>query len=317
MYLELTLPISVGRWTNRIGFNIIKKVELYIGSQLIDRMYGLWMYIWTELTHTIDKKNLLDTMVGTTANNGVNNGLTANTPRTLTIPLLFSFCRHHGAALPLLALYNQDNPITLKFQFNTLNNCLQLPANNIGSFTNVKLWVDYIYLEKSEKTMIIQNPLDYLIESVQQLERSVVPGGVRTIPLPFNLPSKELMWVVSNNINDKFTNFTSNLTTSMVSKVQFKFNSNDVFSSGFKTNDYFNLIVPFQYHNGSPPNLGINCYSFSLYPEKLEPSGIINFKNLTSSMNIEVLGTGTLNLYSFSYNILKFENGDATLVYKN
>ena len=103
----------------------------------------------------------------------------------------------------------------------------------------------------------------------------------------------------------------------MVSKVQFKFNSNDVFSSWFKTNDYFNLIVPFQYHNGSPPNLGINCYSFSLYPEKLEPSGIINFKNLTSSMNIEVLGTGTLNLYSFSYNILKFENGDATLVYKN
>ena len=40
LYLELTLPydpLLVGSyWNNRIGFNIINKVELYIGKKLID-----------------------------------------------------------------------------------------------------------------------------------------------------------------------------------------------------------------------------------------------------------------------------------------
>ena len=38
---------------------LIKKVEIYFGKLLVDRQYGLWMHIWSELTHTTDKKNYL------------------------------------------------------------------------------------------------------------------------------------------------------------------------------------------------------------------------------------------------------------------
>ena len=63
LYLQLTLPsdpaLVDSYWTNRIGFNIIKKVEFYIGKKLIDRMYGIWMHIWTELTHITDMKQII------------------------------------------------------------------------------------------------------------------------------------------------------------------------------------------------------------------------------------------------------------------
>jgi hypothetical protein len=37
------------RWLNYIGHRLIKQVELEIGGQRIDRQYGDWMQIWTQL----------------------------------------------------------------------------------------------------------------------------------------------------------------------------------------------------------------------------------------------------------------------------
>ena len=128
LYLELNLPydaaLNTSYWTNRIGFNIISSVEFNIGNNLIDRMYGVWMHIWTELTHTIDMKQIINNMVGTTGINGNTNGLSCATSHKLIIPLFFSFCRNPGLAIPLNAIRgNQD--LTLKFFFNTKANCIQ------------------------------------------------------------------------------------------------------------------------------------------------------------------------------------------------
>ena len=95
MYLQLDLPydssLDSSYWVNRVGFKLIKKIELYIGNYVIDKQYGLWMYIWSELTHTKDKKSILDKLVGPTDLNGTSNGYSVNNKRTLNIPLMFFF----------------------------------------------------------------------------------------------------------------------------------------------------------------------------------------------------------------------------------
>ena len=320
MFLEVTLPHDIyltdSYWTNRVGFNLMKKVELYIGKNLIDRIYGLWCHIWIELTHKFDKKNIIDRLVGSMGTNGNTNGLNCSQPHTLTIPLLFSFCRHRELSIPLVAI-RDNNDITLKIYFEKKEKCIQTGALPSGNISNVKLWVDYIYLEKLEKLNIIQRPIEYLIEVTQHLERNLISRGIKSIGLPFTLPCKELTWVVRNikPIGDKFTDFTFN-NTSMVNNVQFKFNSKNVFSSGPRKNEYFNYIVPYQHHSGSP-DLGINAYSFSLYPEDLSPSGIIKFSHVkTPFINIGTNGNGIFHIFAHSYNIMRIENGKVSIIYK-
>ncbi len=319
MYLEVTLPydesLTDSYWTNRIGYNLINRVELYIGRKLIDRLYGIGMYMYSEFTHTTDMKGLLDKMVGTKYKDGYTNGLPCNRPHKLLIPLPFFFSRHTGLSIPLNAIRNNQD-ITLKFYFEKKINCIQTGLAPINDISHISIWADYIYLELEENRLFVQKPLEYLIEVTQHLSRSLITRGIKAIPLPFSLPCKQLYWAVYNinRTGDKFTDFT-NGNNSMVKTVQFKFNTKKVFSTGARTNDYFNYVQPYQ-HNGILPDLGINCYSFSIYPNNLEPSGIINFKHLdTAVMNINTDGNGFINIFAFSYNILKIRRGDIELAY--
>jgi hypothetical protein len=320
LYLELTLPYDPllvnSYWTNRIGFNIINKVEFYIGKKLIDRMYGVWMHIWTELTHTTDMKSILNNMIGTKANDGETNGLSCTTSHKLIIPLLFSFCRNTGLSLPLNAIRNNQD-ITLKFFFETKVNCIQTGNAPSDDISLVSIWADYVFLETEQNRLYLQKPLEYLIEVNQHLERNLITGGTKSIRLPFTLPCKELFWCVRklDTIKDKFTNFTNDNNISMVNNMQLQFNTKDVFSSKALNNTYFNYIQAYNYHKGCP-DLGVNCYSFSIYPEIYSPSGFINFKHLsTAVMNITTVPNGFIHIFAFCYNILQIENGEIKLVY--
>lgn len=320
LYLDVTLPHDINLtdsfWTNRVGFNLINRVELYIGQKLIDRLYGIWMHIWTELTHKTDMKQIINKLVGTTHNDGYSYGLPCNVPHKLHIPILFSFCRHSGLSLPLNAIRNNQD-ITLKFYFEKKEKCIQTGIVPDGDISHVSVWADYIFLETEENRLFVQKPLEYLIEVTQHLERNLITSGVKGIHLPFTLPCKELTWVVYdiNRSGDKFTDFTHGV-NSMVRNVQFKFNTKEVFSTGAKPSVYFNYIQPYQYHKGCP-DLGIHSYSFGLYPEEHPSSGFIHFKHLNSAvMNIQTYANGMLHLFAFSYNILKINHGDIELVYR-
>jgi hypothetical protein len=70
-YLEVVLPYkgtdgSVFNWNNdqyRLGYNLIKYAELDIGGQLIDRLYGEWLFLWDSLTSTNNQWGSLRRMV--------------------------------------------------------------------------------------------------------------------------------------------------------------------------------------------------------------------------------------------------------------
>ena len=149
-------------------FKWVDHVELEIGGQLIDRHYGDWMNIWTELTHSDSKRTQLVAL--------------SQSGKTF-IPLQFSFCRNPGLAIPLIAL--QYHEVKLNFRF----------SGNLPSSSTVCLWCDYIYLDTDERRRFAQTSHEYLIEQVQaNRSNNMADGCVNKVPLTFNHPVKELVW---------------------------------------------------------------------------------------------------------------------------
>ena len=132
MYLQIDLPdiYSTGgynfQWIERLGEYIIRDVSITISGQLIDKQYGEWLHIWSELTLTEEKRTGYYRMIGNTidmydpanapGNNGIYPDTNAISPistprlipsikgRRLAIPLRFWFNNAPSTAFPLIAL---------------------------------------------------------------------------------------------------------------------------------------------------------------------------------------------------------------------
>jgi len=318
-YLEATLPAkgnSTDKWTNRVGFRLLKQVELRVGGQMIDRQYSTWMHVWSELSNTTDQKDLLEKIVGPKGVDGVANTDTSTSTTLLHVPLQFSFCRNPGLALPLIAL--QYHEVEIHIEFETLANCIEVDNSTItGSLTNVSLWCDYMFLDTEERKDFAQNPHEYLIETVQTQDSSVV-AGTNSIRLNFNHPTKELVWVVRKSApdDDNFTDFTtSSNAASNVTEAQLKLNGQDRMAK--RVNQYYNYVQPLQHHTGKP-DLGINCYSFALKPEEHQPSGTCNFSRIdNANLVLESASAGAATIMAHSYNVLRVASGMGGLAYSN
>ena len=100
-------------------------------------------------------------------------------------------------------------------------------------------------------------------------------------------------------------------------------NGNDRFST--RNGSYFNLIQPFQHHENTPANAGINVYSFALKPEEHQPSGTLNMSridtavlNLTMNPKVSYSTAGyNLYVYAVNYNVLRILSGMGGLAYSN
>ena len=232
-YIQLVLPavqldasnnpqLSRFRWLNYIGHRVVKTVELEIGGQRIDRQYGDWMQIWTQLTQDIGTVKALDEMIGNThdlvlmkdrkgyaldvscAGAELTNSCAprAGTPaRTLYIPLQFWFCRNPGLAIPLIAL--QYHEVRINVEFEQWINCCYYevasgyssPQTAIQSLTAASLYIDYIYLDTEERRRFAQQTHEYLIEQLQFTGAESITSSSNKIQLNFNHPVKELIWV--------------------------------------------------------------------------------------------------------------------------
>jgi hypothetical protein len=227
-YVQVVLP-EVGtlttdqqfRWLHYIGHRLIKQVEVEVGGQRIDRQYGDWMQIWTQLSQEAGTIRALDSMIGQTTDLtlvksalGVSLdaacssaetsqgcvGRSGTPAKTLYIPLQFWFCRNPGVAIPLIAL--QYHEVRINVDFETAENCYfrsgtTLPA--VGSLAAASLYVDYVYLDTEERRRFAQQSHEYLIEQVQHTGAESITSSSNKIQLNFNHPVKELFWVVQRD----------------------------------------------------------------------------------------------------------------------
>lgn len=104
-------------WVRRIGYAIIKTVEIEIGGELIDRQYGDWLNIWHELTIP-DRMNLNKVIGDVSELTDLTNGKKSY---KLMVPLQFWFNRIAGLALPIVSL--QYNHIKINLELSELSKC--------------------------------------------------------------------------------------------------------------------------------------------------------------------------------------------------
>ena len=192
-----------------------------------------------------------------------------------------------------------------------------------------RIFCDYVYLDTAERKYFAQSQHNYLIEQVQYNGINDYEFGTETvkIPLEFNHPCKEIIWVnqlkISKLLNQS-NNFTDNVAFSTVSQ------NNSIVDSvillngqeRFRTRnaDYFRLLVPYQRHTRTPDKM-IYVYCFALNPEQNQPSGSCNFSRLDNSelvINLKkTLLSSHIKVYATNYNILRVINGMGGLAYSN
>jgi hypothetical protein len=123
------------QWIKNIGYNLIDHVDLVMNGQVIQRLRGEWLKMYSYMTHNADKRAIVDEMTGNVpelydpANaydrqNQYPNAIAPVTApsalpqttvpepsiraRQLMIPLHFWFCENPGLALPLVSLQNSE-----------------------------------------------------------------------------------------------------------------------------------------------------------------------------------------------------------------
>ncbi len=264
----------------KVGHQIIDKVELEIGGQLIDRQYGDWMHIWNELTLPEGKKTGFREMI--------------NHSGKLYIPLEFWFCRNVGLALPLIALQYHEVKVNIDF-------------GSDGNISGASLYADYIFLDTDERRRFAQLSHEYLIEQVQFTGDETIGNTQKAIKMSFNHPVKELIWRVKKTNNNY----------EIVTDAKLMLNGNDRFSQ--RDGQYFTHVQPYQHHTNIPASVhGIHVYSFALKPEEHQPSGTLNMSRIdTASLSLKCETGGTVKVYAVNYNVLRILSGMGGLAYSN
>ena len=325
MYLEAVLPavgvIAGGVWTYGVGNALVKQAEIEIGGQLIDRQYGDWMNIWTELTVPAGKRDGYDNMVGNALTNNNTHQIggigQAATPR-LYVPFQFWFNRNPGLALPLIAL--QYHEVKLNLELRPLTDLVQIfdgttTATATGSLTSCKLYVDYVYLDTDERRRFAQVSHEYLIEQVQFTGSQTIDAtsSTKNITLNFNHPVKELIWAHTTAVHASacvdtagqgswfnYSGVNNNATAvDSFTTALLQLNGHDRFS--VRPSSYFRKVQNYEHHSRVPRvGLDINgtktdttqtsfcqfiySYSFALSPEEHQPSGTCNFSRIDNAV---------------------------------
>ena len=336
---EIVLPVLPKGyyWTNGIGNVLIKQVDLEIGGQLIDRHYSEWLDIWHDLTLTEGLIGAYNSMVG---NYNTKSGQEENAliPFRLYVPMCFWFNRDYSLAFPLIALQYHD--IVLKIQLRDFNSCY---INNTSttllsgySISQLNVWVDYIHLDMEERRKYAQNSHEILIEQLQFAGDEFISKNSTSISkkLVFNHPVKELYWTHSiidllqsniktgNQILNYYLPIVLDKSIDTFSAGVLQLNGIDRFEK--RSANYFRLVQNFQYHTRYSFKM-IYTYSFSLTPDKNQPSGSCNMSKFTN-INLFLEYDNTVNhsnndmilkVYCVNYNILRISNGMGGLAFSN
>jgi hypothetical protein len=336
-------------WANAIGHVLLEYIELYIGGQLIDRHYGEWFEIWTELSQTSEKRLGYYEMIGKkdplayTVDSFVDD-------MELYVPFNFWFCRNIGLALPVMCLIHHDIEFIIKIRdFDGCWVCNKADAPNPKAKIDACILADYIYLSIEERNKFYNDSHIYLIEQLQVNENNFSESntGRLNIDLNFNHPVKELIWFVQRmdvkgkpdgtwpsdcsypKGNDHF-----NFTTAQIprlAKTKETFSSARIQLSGIDRTihfpaSYYRLWQNYYYHTRIPTANYLYTYSFGLSPEDHQPSGECNMSMVDNArLCIKLLNKHdtkerysiVAKVYATNYQILLITAGMGAVLFSN
>lgn len=215
-------------------------------------------------------------------------------------PLHFFNCDNYTTPIPLVALQYHKVEIRMK------------QGPNINS-TPVRFYANYIMLDTDERKFFTEQNHEYLITQVQRTEADATGCDLTYL----NHPVKALLWGQSTS------------TTFVTNDVQLRLNGTDVFDR-VMPRVYFNWVTMYNHSEYAPYNSDITAdtslymYPFSLYPNRHQPTGTVNFSRLdngkitwTASGGTSGSTLGPSYVYAVNYNILRIKDGLGGLAFSN
>lgn len=305
MYLKVTMPPELTAGTpvlSSAGTLMIKYVELYIGSQLVERLWGEFIEMMMDLTVPKTKQGALANLTG--------KGRTLSLANYM-IPIRFS-CIEKG--LPICAI---DEDITVKVVW--------YPASIFSGVSgavkfDAVLNIEYTYLNHTEVEYIKKTPQLFIFEQCQRVQ-FFAPAGRNLVTCPLQLVNAvSEMFIVIQNSSAQGYDYSTNGTTDQLSSLTLFFNTTERIQPQIGNPMFLRNIQALEFHTRIPDRL-FYMYSFSLDPENPAPSGHVNFSRIPQQSLVINMNTSADNrnitVYALSYNFLGFNEGKVTSMFSN
>jgi hypothetical protein len=305
LYLKVPMPVQAGtRVFSSAGTLMIKYIELYIGSQLVERLWGEFIEMKMDLEIPQTKQNALAILTG--------KGTTLSLA-TYTLPIPFS-CFKKG--LPICAI---EDDVTIRVLF--------YPSTIFSTITTTTqiypiLNVEYTYLSQAEVDYIKMAPQVFIFEQVQREEFLVTVGtNAVTCPLQFSNPVKEIFLVIQNSSAQgyDYSNVPGGGTDQLLN-ASLVFGTTERIPANVGTPIFLRNIQALEFHTRIPDGL-FYMYSFSLDPEGEEPTGHVNLSRISNQNLILNMSPSTDNrnivVYAVNYNFLTVDKGHAPVMFNN
>lgn len=320
-----TYPYVAG-WINGIGQSIIHTCDLIIGDERIDRLYGTWLDIWTELTVPTDRRDAVHTLIG---KHDFYNCTKNSTAMSLKVQLPFWFTQQSALALPLIAIQEQN--VAIEIQFRPFSECWISSTGDapqpVTQFTECYLEVDYIYLEEEERKRIIYRRNDYVIEQLQMRDYQLNPqSNLNYIGIDFRYIVKEIIWIYQQRnraIENDWQNYTATdpVTGSDVDPlIEAKLLINGSDRMSIQDPVHYRLVQPLKCHSRVADRYIYN-YSYTLHadPDTTQPHGGTNYScvaDTTLWTKTQAFLTDAMCIvYARSTNMMRIENGFIHILY--
>jgi len=244
--------------------------------------------------------------------------------REIQVPLHFWFTRNPSLALPLLKLANNEIKLVVETNLNAIESLYTVWSDKLNTYVSSKLYnrmntsnkisiynfikndpvsspfdvnnklhLTYVFLDTIERSRILMNnnTINYVIDTVKL---AMGDGGYGKYNITnANNHVKEYIWTIRRsdiitNFNN-YTNYTAshiyNESMGILKKAKIKW-INQTDRVDYDAN-YYNQIQPY-YNHTNIPRTGIYCYSFALFPEKINTSGSYNNSKITTSLQLEL-----------------------------
>jgi hypothetical protein len=299
--------------------NVIDKIEFMIGGQVIDTQDVVYS---TQIEPVTGAQNFSQRLlIGNAGTHVSSNNIISG-----FYPLKFFFNKDWSVSLPLVALQFHDVELRITWSTN-LAAATDFNGNaNAANYNALQYicWSNFTYLDQAERDYFANTPQDLLITQVQ---RTIVLGSQTMQELALAQPVKFLAFT-SANYGSAYGS--KGATSSTVKDYMLKTQVNGTDIGEFRHLPAF-VELP-QYYNtpfGYQPN-GVNAgtaqvgiISYCLDTSKLQPTGTLNFSRL-DTYRLVVPPTITIGdlikstyLYAVGYNVLRIQNGLASVLYAN
>jgi type VI protein secretion system component Hcp len=335
------------KYIESIGHALIEHVDMFIGSEHIQRIPSDYLQIYSENFVTQTKQRALSKLIGkcpldvsgTPVESSTIKGFLGNatTQRQCIVDIPFYFYNNPELAIPLCAIKHQECRFEMKLRDRSeciidLSNASYKPI-----IDSVKIETELMVLGDVERIKLQNANQDHIITQIQNQnfnvpESSSVDIQELSFKMEFINSVKELYFVIKRNGSSVFDyDHTLNIISingnleyinyEHLKELTISMNGEELIDSKSGNVIALRAVQSGIHHSRTQLFRRFYSYSFALEPERWYPTGQRNM-SLVKEQKIQLKLNGKsvereLRVYAISYNILRYENGGVRLLFNS